>query len=80
MLVQVAQFTYNIYAVPDNLYGVYDHQTEEWNGIVRELIDRKADIAVAPMTINFARWQIFHTIQYILVFSGRMLLISQSLS
>ena len=28
---------------------------EEWNGIVRELIDRKADIAVASMTINFAR-------------------------
>jgi ionotropic glutamate receptor len=34
---------------------VYDHQTREWNGIVRELIDRKADIDVAPMTINFAR-------------------------
>ena len=28
---------------------------KEWNGIVRELIDRKADIAVASMTINFAR-------------------------
>ena len=42
--------------MPDNLYGVYDHQTREWNGIVRELIDRNADIAVAPMTINFARW------------------------
>ena len=41
--------------MPDNLYGVYDHETKEWNGIVRELIDRKADIAVAPMTINFAR-------------------------
>ena len=52
---QVANFTYSIYAVPDNLYGVYDHETKEWNGIVRELIDRKADIAVAPMTINFAR-------------------------
>ena len=54
-MVQVAEFTYSIYAVPDNLYGVYDHQAKEWNGIVRELIDRKTDIAVAPMTINFAR-------------------------
>ena len=53
---KVAEFTYTLYSVPDNLYGVYDHQTREWNGIVRELIDRKADIAVAPMTINFARW------------------------
>ena len=45
-----------IYTVPDKVYGVYDHQTKQWNGIVRELIDRKADIAVAPMTINYARW------------------------
>ena len=51
----MAEFTYTLYSVPDNLYGVYDHQTREWNRIVRELIDRNADIAVAPMTINFAR-------------------------
>ena len=80
--------------VPDNLYGVFDHETKEWNGIVRqellrptqslplweteisdkslsdkeisncekgifrELIDRKADIAVAAMTINFARYSV----------------------
>ena len=42
--------------MPDKVYGVYDHQTKQWNGIVRELIDRKADIAVAPMTINYARF------------------------
>ena len=55
-MIQVANFTYTIYAVPDNLYGVFDHETGEWNGIVKELMDRKADIAVAPMTINFARY------------------------
>ena len=54
-MLKVAKFQYTLYSVPDNLYGVYDHRTKEWNGIVRELIDRKADIAVAPMTINFAR-------------------------
>ena len=48
-------FEYKIYTVPDKVYGVYDHNTGQWNGIVRELIDRKADIAVAPMTINYAR-------------------------
>ena len=92
----MAGFQYSLYLVPDNLYGVYDHETREWNGIVREtrpfaqhagtlyylyntlaafrktiarhpasvmaqvvsreLIDRKADIAVAAMTINFARY------------------------
>ena len=25
-------------------YGVFDHQTGQWNGIVKELIDRKADV------------------------------------
>ena len=34
--VQVAGFQYSLYLVPDNLYGVYDHETREWNGIVRQ--------------------------------------------
>ena len=53
---EVAEFEFSIYTVPDGLYGALDRDTKQWNGIVRELIDRKADIAVAPMTINYARW------------------------
>lgn len=30
-------------------------ETKSWNGIVRELIERRADLAVASMTINYAR-------------------------
>ena len=41
--------------MPDNLYGFYSHETGEWNGIVKELIDKRADLAVASMTINYAR-------------------------
>ena len=41
--------------MPDNLYGVEDPETGEWNGIVRQLMDRRADMAVASMTINYAR-------------------------
>ena len=52
---QEGEFRYTLYNVPDNLYGVFDHESQEWNGIVRELMDRKAALAVAPMTINFAR-------------------------
>ena len=52
---QVAKFEFTIYTVPDGLYGVFDHDTNQWNGIVKELLERNADIAVAPMTINFAR-------------------------
>ena len=52
---QVAKFEFTIYTVPDGLYGVFDHETNKWNGIVKELLERNADIAVAPMTINYAR-------------------------
>ncbi|GBP90061.1 Glutamate receptor ionotropic, kainate 2 [Eumeta japonica] len=50
-----AGFNYRLRLVPDNMYGVRDPNTGEWNGIVRELLDGKADLAVASMTINYAR-------------------------
>ncbi|KAK2582725.1 hypothetical protein KPH14_004995 [Odynerus spinipes] len=48
-------FQYAIRLVPDHMYGVYDPDTKEWNGIVRELMEKRADLAVASMTINYAR-------------------------
>ncbi|XP_026670138.1 glutamate receptor ionotropic, kainate 2-like isoform X3 [Ceratina calcarata] len=48
-------FAYRIELVPDGKYGVYDYGTGEWNGIVRQLMDKKADLAVGSMTINYAR-------------------------
>ncbi|XP_037956641.1 glutamate receptor ionotropic, kainate 2 isoform X2 [Teleopsis dalmanni] len=48
-------FQYNIELVPDNMYGVYNPETNTWNGIVRELMESRADLAVASMTINYAR-------------------------
>ncbi|XP_068900422.1 glutamate receptor ionotropic, kainate 2-like isoform X3 [Tenebrio molitor] len=48
-------FEYRIELVPDSKYGVIDLETGEWNGIVRQLMDKKADLAVGSMTINYAR-------------------------
>ncbi|KAI4504870.1 hypothetical protein M0802_000420 [Mischocyttarus mexicanus] len=48
-------FQYAIRLVPDHMYGVYNPETKEWNGIVRELMEKRADLAVASMTINYAR-------------------------
>ncbi|XP_014598143.1 PREDICTED: glutamate receptor ionotropic, kainate 2 isoform X8 [Polistes canadensis] len=48
-------FQYVIRLVPDHMYGVYNPETKEWNGIVRELMEKRADLAVASMTINYAR-------------------------
>ena len=33
-------FQYAIRLVPDHMYGVYDPKTKEWNGIVRELMEK----------------------------------------
>lgn len=33
-------FDYRIELVPDGKYGVFDYDTGEWNGIVRQLMDK----------------------------------------
>ena len=48
-------FRFKLYSVPDDIYGVQDPDTGRWNGIVKQLLDRRADLAVASMTINHAR-------------------------
>ncbi|CAH1408163.1 unnamed protein product [Nezara viridula] len=52
---QMAGFQYRLELVPDGKYGAYDPETGEWNGMVRQLMDKKADLAVGSMTINYAR-------------------------
>ncbi|GIY87283.1 glutamate receptor ionotropic, kainate 2 [Caerostris darwini] len=48
-------FSYELYIVPDKKFGAENTTTGEWNGLVREIIDKNADLAMAPMTINYAR-------------------------
>ncbi len=43
-IADVIGFRFRLYTVPDNLYGVVDSETGEWNGIVRQLIDKRADL------------------------------------
>lgn len=40
LIAKMVGFEYNIKLVPDGKYGVYDLETGEWNGIVRELMDK----------------------------------------
>lgn len=35
-----AGFQYRLRLVPDNMYGAWDPETGQWNGIVKELMDR----------------------------------------
>ncbi|RXN08178.1 glutamate receptor kainate 2 isoform X2 [Labeo rohita] len=48
-------FRYEIRLVEDGKYGAFEESTGQWNGMVRELMDHKADLAVAPLTITYVR-------------------------
>jgi ionotropic glutamate receptor len=39
-------FEYRIELVPDSKYGVIDLETGEWNGIVRQLMDKVGGIVL----------------------------------
>ncbi|XP_064413496.1 glutamate receptor ionotropic, kainate 1 [Latimeria chalumnae] len=53
-LSNILGFTYEVRLVADGKYGAQNDKGE-WNGMVRELIDHKADLAVAPLTITYVR-------------------------
>uniref|UniRef100_A0A8C7XZ88 Glutamate receptor n=1 Tax=Oryzias sinensis TaxID=183150 RepID=A0A8C7XZ88_9TELE len=48
-------FRYELRLVEDGKYGALDESTGQWNGMVRELMDHKADLAVAPLAITYVR-------------------------
>ncbi|XP_074598928.1 glutamate [NMDA] receptor subunit 1-like isoform X2 [Brevipalpus obovatus] len=57
MLVKLSEemgFVYDLYIVFDRRFGIFDHQngTKRWSGLVGELVHKKADMVVAPLTIN----------------------------
>ncbi|CAJ1062714.1 glutamate receptor ionotropic%2C kainate 3 [Xyrichtys novacula] len=53
-LANILGFTYEIRLVPDGRYGSQDEKGQ-WNGMIRELIEHRADLAVAPLTITYMR-------------------------
>ncbi|TNN75106.1 Glutamate receptor ionotropic, kainate 1 [Liparis tanakae] len=53
-LSNILGFSYEVKLVSDGKYGAQNDKGE-WNGMVRELIDHVADLAVAPLTITYVR-------------------------
>lgn len=51
LIAQMVGFQYNIKLVADGKYGLQDPETGEWNGIVRELIDK---VTTTKSTLAFA--------------------------
>ena len=48
-------FNYSIQIVRDGKYGAADAENGAWSGMVGELLNKDADLAVAPLTITYVR-------------------------
>lgn len=48
-------FNYTFKLQEDGAYGSPDKETGEWNGMIRELMDDKADLAITDLTITAER-------------------------
>ncbi|XP_070567432.1 glutamate receptor ionotropic, kainate 2-like [Ptychodera flava] len=53
-IADIVKFEYEIRIVPDGRYGG-EVSPGVWNGMVGQLVERKADLAVAPLTISYIR-------------------------
>ncbi|XP_001655464.2 glutamate receptor ionotropic, kainate 2 [Aedes aegypti] len=52
---KILGFQYRMELVPDGKYGSYNKQTKKWDGLVKYLLDRKADLAICDLTITYER-------------------------
>ncbi|XP_068238713.1 glutamate receptor ionotropic, kainate 2-like isoform X2 [Palaemon carinicauda] len=56
-IASILKFNYTLVPVPQNLYGSRDRVTGEWNGMIKELLEQRAEMAITDLTINFEREQ-----------------------
>ncbi|EEB18532.1 glutamate receptor, ionotropic kainate 2 precursor, putative [Pediculus humanus corporis] len=54
---KILGFNYTFKLVPDGRYGSFNRETKEWDGMMKELLDQKADLAIADLTITYDREQ-----------------------
>lgn len=54
-IAELRGFNYTFIVSPNNAYGSKDTKTGEWNGIVRELMDHRADLGIVDFTITYER-------------------------
>ncbi|XP_076349970.1 ionotropic receptor 25a-like isoform X2 [Tachypleus tridentatus] len=51
---KILQFEFEISESPDKMFGIMN-ASGGWNGMIKELIDKKADIALAPLSVMAER-------------------------
>ena len=53
---KILGFNYTFKLAPDGRYGSYNRETKEWDGMIRELLEQRADLAIADLTITYDRY------------------------
>ncbi|EYB97032.1 hypothetical protein Y032_0143g2350, partial [Ancylostoma ceylanicum] len=56
-IARLTKFNYTIHEVKDKAYGIRE-ENGKWNGMVGELINGEADLAVASLTISYSRSEV----------------------
>jgi len=54
-LSKLLHFKYIFKEVKDKAYGSWDEKSGQWNGMIKELIDEEADLAIGDLTITSQR-------------------------
>ena len=55
-IAEMLHFQFELYLVPDGKYGAENTTTKEWNGLVREIID-KVTIRYDKFIFSHCRWR-----------------------
>ena len=54
-------FNYTFRLQDDGVYGSLNRETNEWNGMIRELLDSRVDLAITDLTITSDRGNNFNS-------------------
>ncbi|KAL0124437.1 hypothetical protein PUN28_006343 [Cardiocondyla obscurior] len=54
-IASILDFKYQFELVPDGKYGSYNEETKTWDGLIKRLLDREADLAICDLTVTYQR-------------------------
>lgn len=57
-IAEYLDFKFEFYLVGDGQIGKYDETKKEWNGLIRDILDHKADLAICDLTLNHQRQKV----------------------
>ncbi|XP_042864658.1 glutamate receptor ionotropic, kainate 2-like isoform X3 [Penaeus japonicus] len=52
---EIIGFNYTLKLADDGNHGKFDQKLQKWNGMIGELLDQKADLAIGDLTITYER-------------------------